>query len=121
MEQFPVFAVWKPAFLGLVEEIDLPKETLDGLKGERQTPTGKRVVAYLHGKLEGMAGFDIPALLSGTVTEEKEQPCVVVLPDGRRQNAVMLLKEDGNGLRGLISLREDMEETFKDLHREDQS
>jgi len=55
-----------------------------------------------------MAGFDIPQLLSGVVTTELSQECMVVLPNGKEIDAILTLKDEGCRWYGLITLPDDL-------------
>ena len=99
----PIFAVYKPAFMGLVEEVNLPEGTLDSFKGESSVVGDKPIHLYLHGDLETQAKFDIPQLLQGDVTTQPEQECTVVMPNGEIFPAILCLRDEKWRYYGLIT------------------
>lgn len=106
----PVFAAYEPAFLGLVERINLSESdrtTYEGVKELRGDT--KRITLYFDGELESLMGFDIPAWLSGIITLADEQPCVAVLPSGDVLDAVMVLRHGSRRHYGLIVLLKEID------------
>lgn len=99
----PTFAVFEPAFMGLVERVNLPEAALKRYAGAKvAVVSDKRIHAYLHGRLQDIAGFDIPQLLAGQVTTSPRQECRVVMPDETIHDAVLHLKDEDSRYYGLI-------------------
>ena len=75
-------------------------------RGEVTTPEEPVFLSgYIHGKAEGLAGYDIPAFVGGEITLEPEQECRLVL-DGDEHDCLMVVwpeKEELNLLGEPIS------------------
>lgn len=107
----PIFAVFEPAFMGLVENVNLSDEILKKYTGiPTEVKTDKRISLYLHDTLESLAGFDIPQLLAGIVTTNTKQECVVVLPDGTEKEAIITLRDEKYRYYGHITIPEEAKE-----------
>jgi hypothetical protein len=86
--------------------------TLDGVS----PMSGDYAQMYLHGRLEGLLGYDIPFLLSGDIADVAEQDVLVVDPaDSEHTIAAVLVKFERHGFPvsvkhyGLIVLPEELD------------
>ena len=103
----PIFAVFEPACMGLVEKINLSDELLKKYTGKIEVKSDKKLHLYLHDTLESLAGFDIPQLLCGILTADSNQECIVVLPDGTEKEAIITIKDEGWRYYGHITTPEE--------------
>lgn len=76
---------------------------------------GKFVCVYLHGDIQGQAGFDIPRMVDGELlVADGEHECLVELPDSKTPCLLVLWRAGNTGdkpprenWRGLIVSKDD--------------
>lgn len=105
----PIFAVAAPCFMGMVEEEDRNPH-ISKHAGEKSL-FGKVKRFYIHGELEGLAGFDICEFIAGDFIDTRTQPAQLLLGDGTLVDCKILMATSdlGNKYAFLIS-NDSMEE-----------
>lgn len=79
-------------FMGLSDGSPLPTPFSSAAGTKRFVNGGGNVCPYLHGDVEGAAGFDIPGWLRGIIDlSQGEQPCRVMLGDGKTVECTLVM------------------------------
>lgn len=110
----PIFAVTEPCFLGIVTEDDINKH-IARHEGPKSL-FGKVTRFYIHGELEGKAGFDICHFIAGDFLDKRTQPAKLLLHTGELEDCKILMATSDKGNKYALLISNDSMEEHRAWH-----